>query len=79
MKKRIQELIHPNRMKELAKLLDIELYNWFTTTNANGITRKYQLTEKGMYDDRGLPMHGLLTDLLTGRVYIVEEKDGNNE
>ena len=78
-KKRIQKLLHPNRMKELAKLLDIELYNWFTTTNANGITRKYQLTEKGMYDDRGLAMHGLLTDLLTGRVYIVEEKDGNNE
>ena len=78
-KKRIQKLIHPNRMKELAKLLDIELHNWFTTTNANGVTRKYQLTENGMYDDRGLPMHGLLTDLLTGRVYIVEEKDGNNE
>ena len=78
-KKRIQKLIHPNRMKELAKLLDIELYNWFTTTNANGITRKYQLTEKGMYDDSGLAMHGLLTDLLTGRAYIVEEKDGNNE
>ena len=78
-KKRIQKLIHPNRMKELAKLLDIELYNWFTATNANGITSKYQLTEKGMYDDRGLAMHGLLTDLLTGRAYIVEEKDRNNE
>ena len=78
-KKRIQKLIHPNRMKELAKLLDIELHNWFTATNANGITRKYQLTEKGMYDDRGLAMHGLLTDLLAGRAYIVEEKDGNNE
>ena len=25
-KKRIQKLIHPNRMKELAKLLDIELH-----------------------------------------------------
>ena len=82
-KKRIQKLIHPNRhpnrMNELAKLLGIKLYNWFTATNANGITRKYQLTEKGMYDDRGLAMHGLLTDLLTGRAYIVEEKDGNNE
>lgn len=78
-KKRIQELLHPNRMKELAKLLDIELYNWFTATNTNGITSKYQLTEKGMYDDRGLAMHGLLTDLLAGRAYIVEEKDGNNE
>ena len=46
-KKRIQKLIHPNRMKELAKLLDIELYNWFTATNTNGVTRKYQLTERG--------------------------------
>ena len=66
-------------MKELAKLLDIELHNWFTATNANGVTRKYQLTENGMYDDRGLAMHGLLTDILAGRAYIVEEKDGNNE
>lgn len=78
-KGRIEKLLHPNRMKELAKLLDIELYNWFTATNTNGVTSKYQLTEKGMYDDRGLAMHGLLTDLLTGRAYIVEEKDGNNE
>ena len=78
-KERIQKLIYPNRMKELAKLLDIKLYNWFTATNANGVTSKYQLTEKGMYDDRGLAMHGLLTDLLTGRAYIVEEKDRNNE
>ena len=78
-KERIEKLLRPNRMKELAKLLDIELYNWFTATNANGITSKYQLTEKGMYDDRGLAMHGLLTDLLTGRAYIVEEKDENNE
>lgn len=78
-KKRIQKLLHPNRMKELAKLLDIELHNWFTATNANGVTRKYQLTENGMYDDRGLAMHGLLTDILAGRAYIVEEKDGNNE
>ena len=78
-KKRIEKLLHPNRMKELAKLLDIELYNWFTATNTNGVTSKYQLTEKGMYDDRGLAMHGLLTDLLAGRAYIVEEKDENNE
>ena len=78
-KERIEKLLHPNRMKELAKLLDIELYNWFSATNANGVTSKYQLTEKGMYDDRGLAMHGLLTDLLAGRAYIVEEKDGNNE
>ena len=78
-KERIEKLLHPNRMKELAKLLDIELYNWFTATNTNGVTSKYQLTEKGMYDDRGLAMHGLLTDLLAGRAYIVEEKDGNNE
>ena len=40
---------------------------------------QYQLTEEGMYNDRGLAMHGLLTDLLTGRAYIVEEKDENNE
>ena len=72
-KERIEKLLHPNRMKELAKLLDIELYNWFTATNTLGETSRYHLTKNGLYNDRGIAVPGLLTDLLIGKAYIVKE------
>lgn len=72
--RRFKKLLHPNHMDEVAKLLDIKLYNWFTATNAIGTTSKYQLTEKGLYDDGGLAGHGALTDLLSGKAYIVKEE-----
>lgn len=71
-KDRIQKLLYPNRMEKVAELLDIKLYNWFTVTNVMGETRKYHLTEKGLYSDTEAASPGVLIDLFAGKAYIVE-------
>ena len=73
-KDRIRKLLYPNRMEKVAELLDIKLYNWFTVTNVMGETRKYHLTEKGLYSDTEAASPGVLIDLFAGKAYIVEEE-----
>lgn len=72
-KKRIQKLLHPNHMEKVAEVLGVRL-DWITVTNTLGETSRYCLTKNGLYNDRGIAVPGLLTDLLIGRAYIVKEE-----
>ena len=76
-KKRIQELLNPNRMDKVADLLGVKLDDWITVVNMVGETRRYHITANGLYNDKGIAVPGCLTDLLIGMAYIVKEESKN--
>lgn len=76
-KKRIQELLNPNRMDKVADLLGVKLDDWITVVNMVGETRRYHITANGLYNDKGIAVPGCLTDLLIGMAYIEKEENKN--
>lgn len=79
-KKRIQKLLHPNRMDKVADLLSVKFNQTVLITYGNGKgSQACYLDEMGLHLS-GLANHvkpELLQDLLTGKAYIEKEWDRN--
>ena len=79
-KKRIQELLHPNHMDKVAEILGVKLGEPFKIAYDNkNIISGFHLEKTGLYCDKNLRAPFNLTELLAGDAYIVKEENKNEQ